>query len=102
MTKPRFLPVAQAFEEISGYRPSVPTMLRWIVSGKKGVRLKAYQLCGTWKTTTEYAQQFLDETTQATIDGRTQAPAAPARSRSESARAKAIAKAEKELASSGV
>lgn len=98
----KYRPVGEVIEFLTDYRPPTGTWLRWIIKGKGGIQLKALQLGGQWRTTVENVQDFLESTTKAEIDSRNQAPVAPARSRSEAARARAIARAEKELASTDV
>jgi hypothetical protein len=102
MSTMKFRNVADVSEELTGYRPPTQTWLRWVVHGKSGIRLKAFQLGGEWKTTPEYMQEFYEATTQATIEARTQSPSKQAKSRSVSARAKAIARAARELSEAGI
>ena len=98
--QPKFRHVPKVCEDRTGYRPPTGTWLRWVVRGKCGIRLKAHQLGGEWKTTDEYFDEWLEATTAATIERRTLPVEAPAKTRSEKARSKAVARAEAELSAS--
>ena len=61
------LPVAVAFEKVTGRRPSQPTLFRWIGKGIKGVRLQAWLLGGRRMTSIAAVNAFIAETNAETI-----------------------------------
>ncbi|WP_437231056.1 DUF1580 domain-containing protein [Planctomicrobium sp. SH661] len=59
-------PVATIAKQITGHRPSPPTVTRWIRLGVGGgIKLPAIYHCGKWMTTPEAFTQFLTQQTAA-------------------------------------
>ncbi|UBM33762.1 DUF1580 domain-containing protein [Bremerella sp. TYQ1] len=72
------LPVASVAEQITGQRPSRPTVWRWLRNGVSGgVRLQAVPIYGKWHTTNAAFRDFLNrraESMRQSIESRASSP----------------------------
>lgn len=80
-------PVVEAVEEATGRRPHLSTVLRWHHRGRKGVRLKCWELGGRKLTTTQAVLDFIADVSAAGSTPQQCSPSAAARS-AKSAKAK--------------
>ncbi len=87
-------PISEAPQHIPG-RPSVATVWRWILTGTRAGKLDSVLIGGRRFTSIEAVQRFAD---RGTAVGTGQ----PAPARTPRARAKAIAKAERDLVEAGI
>jgi hypothetical protein len=68
------LPLAEAVEKVTGYRPNIVTVWRWSTKGCKGVRLQNTFLGAKRLTTVAWVQQFMDEVSHANMKKHEVAP----------------------------
>jgi hypothetical protein len=61
------LPLAEAVERVTGYRPNIVTVWRWSTKGCKGVRLQNTFLGAKRLTTVEWVKKFMDELANARL-----------------------------------
>ncbi|MFM2217330.1 MAG: hypothetical protein RL240_1648 [Planctomycetota bacterium] len=62
------VPLVEAVEKVTGYRPHVQTCRRWVKRGVQGIRLDAKYIGGRYYTTLEAVQAFIDATTESRIE----------------------------------
>ena len=60
------LQACELFTPITGRRASLHAMLRWVMSGKRGVCLESVRLGGRWKTSAAAMARFIAGTSQRT------------------------------------
>ncbi len=68
------LPLAEAVEKVTGYRPNIVTVWRWSTKGCQGVRLQNTFIGAKRLTTVEWVKQFMDELAVAKLAKHTAAP----------------------------
>lgn len=64
-SQPKYLTVADAVQQVTGQRPSPPTLWRWATKGTKGVLLKTWLINGKRCSTIEAVETFIEESTLA-------------------------------------
>lgn len=67
MSELRHLPILKAVEEVSGKRPHVQTVRRWVRKGLRGVKLEALYINGSYLTSIDDVKKFFEASTQARI-----------------------------------
>lgn len=97
LVREQWLPLTDAFFEAKGYRPALNTVLRYIISGLHGERLSAERHSNRWVTTTDRVDDFINRSTNAKIELMQHPKMSMPLGRSEKSRARAIARAEREL-----
>jgi hypothetical protein len=68
------LPLAEAVEKVTGYRPNIVTAWRWSTKGCQGVRLQNTFIGAKRLTTVEWVKQFMDELAVAKLAKHTVVP----------------------------
>jgi hypothetical protein len=61
----RLMPLVKAIEEATGYRPSLPTALRWATEGRAGYLMRSSFLGGRRLTCVKWVREFEAATTAA-------------------------------------
>lgn len=99
----QYISLAQAaavVEEMTGHRPAIQTLYRWVQRGIVGVRLETVYIGGHQKTTRTMLTDFFARVTEAKSGSRREiAPADHLRAKK---RAAAIYRAEQELRKDGI
>ena len=85
-------------EKTKSYRPALNTALRYVFKGLNGEKLRAEKHGSMWMTSEEWVNDFYDRATRAELAKHAGPEIAQPKQRSEKARAKAIEKAERDLA----
>ncbi len=67
----KLLPLSVAVEAATGARPNLATILRWVKSGAKGIKLKSVMLGGRHMTSIAYVKDFVELTTRASKESPT-------------------------------
>jgi hypothetical protein len=62
------LPITKAVERVTGRRPHVQTVRRWVKKGCRGVRLSALFVNGSYLTTIQAVEEFFRATTEARLE----------------------------------
>ena len=62
------LPIIKAVEKVTGQRPHVQTVRRWVKKGCRGVRLNALFVNGSYLTTIQAVEEFFRATTEARLE----------------------------------
>jgi hypothetical protein len=62
------LPIIKAVEKVTGQRPHVQTVRRWVKKGCRGVRLNALFVNGSYLTTIQAVEDFFRATTEARLE----------------------------------
>ena len=62
------VPLVQAVEQVTGYRPHIQTCRRWVKRGVHGIRLEAKFIGGKYYTTLEAVRDFVDATTASRLE----------------------------------
>jgi Protein of unknown function (DUF1580) len=65
VTNEKLYSLPEAFEQVTGERPSPATCFRWVMHGVKGVQLESCVTSRGRRTSVEAAQRFLEARTKA-------------------------------------
>lgn len=97
------LPLATAFEQVTGRRPHLSSIIRWAKKGSRGVYLQVTAIGSRYYVTPEAVRQFIAATTSAVTESQN-SPVnhPPHRSRSAAAREKAVNRAKNQLKKVGL
>lgn len=60
----KLMPLAKAVEAVTGVRPNLSTVLRWVKKGAKDIKLESVVLGGRYYTNVENVRRFISRTTE--------------------------------------